>query len=447
MMSDTPETSGAREGTSNVSEAVLDDSEAALGVHSEIALEVRGIKKSFGPLAVLRGVDLRLRRGEVLGLVGDNGAGKSTLVKILSGFSTPDAGRILVDGQEVHFRSVHEAVEHGIETVYQDLALVPQLPVYLNLFLNHEITHYGPLRLLDKRRMRYLAETYLNDINVFVPNVDTEADRLSGGQRQAIAVARATRAEANILLLDEPLAAMGARESRLIIDLVKELASSRQVSMIIIDHNYAHLFQLCDRVNVMQGGRITIDRPVEETSLEQLTELMVSSYRTQLQEVAAVRAPQLRIKPPPPPPPPSSRARLGVIGVVLLAVIGIVIGLVVSNTGHHSSAPTSTTRAVTTTTVAVPANKVVLSQAGSNLATTASFRVTHAPWAVVWSYKCTPSGNFIVQVNQGGNVDANDASINELGTKGRGTTHYSDTGLFNLRIISECSWKVEVKNG
>ncbi|MFZ0171391.1 MAG: hypothetical protein WAL04_06885, partial [Acidimicrobiales bacterium] len=157
--------------------------------------------------------------------------------------------------------------------------------------------------------------------------------------------------------------------------------------------------------------------------------------------------PQLRIKPPPPPPPPSSRARLGVIGVVLLAVIGIVIGLVVSNTGHHSSAPTSTTRAVTTTTVAVPANKVVLSQAGSNLATTASFRVTHAPWAVVWSYKCTPSGNFIVQVNQGGNVDASDASINELGTKGRGTTHYSDTGLFNLRIISECSWKVEVKNG
>jgi ABC-type sugar transport system ATPase subunit len=156
--------------------------------------------------------------------------------------------------------------------------------VFLNLFLNHELTRFGPLRLLDKRKMRELATRYLDDINVYVPNVNTEAGQLSGGQRQAVAVARATRANASILLLDEPLSAMGARESRLIIDLVKGLASSRRVSMIIIDHNYAHLFQLCDRVNVMQGGRITINRLTQETSLEQLTELMVSSYRSQLQQ-------------------------------------------------------------------------------------------------------------------------------------------------------------------
>ena len=251
---------------------------------TEVVLEVRGVTKSFGPLSVLRGIDLSLHSGEVLGLVGDNGAGKSTLVKILSGLFPPDDGHLLLRGREVRFHSVEDASSHGIETVYQDLALVPQLPVFSNLFLNHEITHDGPLRLLGKRRMRDLARRYLNDINVFVPNVDTEAGQLSGGQRQAVAVARATRANASILLLDEPLAAMGARESRLIIDLVRELASSRNVSMIIIDHNFAHLFELCDRVNVMQGGRITIDQLTKDTSLEELTELMVISYRSQLQQ-------------------------------------------------------------------------------------------------------------------------------------------------------------------
>jgi ABC-type sugar transport system ATPase subunit len=132
--------------------------------------------------------------------------------------------------------------------------------------------------------MRKLSRQYLDDINVHVPNIDAEVERLSGGQRQAIAVARSMRAATKILLLDEPLAAMGARESRLIIDLVKDLASSGKVSIIVIDHNYAHLFELCDRINVMQEGRITIDQQVHDTSLEELTELMVTSYRRQLEE-------------------------------------------------------------------------------------------------------------------------------------------------------------------
>ena len=249
------------------------------------ALEVRGVTKRFGALVVLRGIDLALRQGEVLGIVGDNGAGKSTLVKILSGFQAQDGGELLLEGERVSFSSVGAARAHGIETVYQDLALIPQLPVYQNLFLGHELTNFGPLRLLDKREMRKLARQYLDDINVHVPSVDAEAEQLSGGQRQAVAVARAVRAATKILLLDEPLAAMGARESRLIIDLVKDLSSSGRVSIIVIDHNYAHLFELCDRLNVMQGGRITIDRQVHETSLEELTELMVSSYRRQLEEV------------------------------------------------------------------------------------------------------------------------------------------------------------------
>ena len=246
------------------------------------ALEVQGVTQRFGALSVLRGVDLTVRQGEVLGLVGDNGAGKSTLVKIICGFHPQDEGRVLLEDREVRFRSVEDARSHGIETVYQDLALIPQLPVYENLFLGHELTRFGPLRLLDKRAMRDLARQYLDDINVDVPSIDAEAEQLSGGQRQAIAVARAMRAARKILLLDEPLAAMGARESRLIIDLVKDLASGGRVSMIVIDHNYAHLFELCDRINVLQGGRITIDQQIHETSLEALTQLMISSFRRQL---------------------------------------------------------------------------------------------------------------------------------------------------------------------
>jgi ABC-type sugar transport system ATPase subunit len=272
MMDDTPEPVGPETDAPKSSES------------SEVVLEVQDVTKSFGPLSVLRGIDLTLRAGEVLGLVGDNGAGKSTLVKILSGYSSQDSGRLLLKGREVHFKSVQDAAAHGIETVYQDLALIPQLPVFENLFLNHEILHFGLFHVLNKHKMRELTKRYLDDINVNVPNVNAEAGQLSGGQRQAIAVARATRTNASILLLDEPLAAMGARESRLIIDLVRGLASSRRVSMIIIDHNFAHLFELCDRVNVMQGGRITIDQLTADTSLEELTELMVSSYRSQLQQ-------------------------------------------------------------------------------------------------------------------------------------------------------------------
>jgi len=258
-----------------------------LMTESEVApavLEVQGVTKRFGALSVLRGIDLTLRQGEVLGLVGDNGAGKSTLVKILCGYHQQDEGRVLLEGSEVRFRSVEDARTHGIETVYQDLALIPQLPVYQNLFLGHELTRLGPLRVLDKRQMRSLSRQYLDEIKVQVPSVNAEAELRSGGQRQAIAVARAMRAARKILLLDEPLAAMGARESRLIIDLVKDLASSGRVSIIVIDHNYAHLFELCDRINVMQGGRITTDQPVHETSLEGLTELMVSSFRRQLED-------------------------------------------------------------------------------------------------------------------------------------------------------------------
>lgn len=247
----------------------------------DIILRVENISKSFGAVVALRSIDMYLRRGEVLGLVGDNGAGKSTLVKIICGFHQPDTGRILLEGQEVRFHSVQDARRRGIDTVYQDLALIPQLPIYSNLFLGREDTFGGPLRLLSRAKMREVSASYLDAIKVQTPNINAEVEQLSGGQRQAVAVARATRSQVKVLLLDEPLAAMGARESALIIDLIKDLAAKGQ-SMIVIDHNYTHLFELCDRLAVIQQGVISFEKAVADTSIDELTDYMVSEYRKQV---------------------------------------------------------------------------------------------------------------------------------------------------------------------
>lgn len=256
-------------------------SEESAGSETDV-LRVSGITKSFGPVKVLRGVDLHLAPGEVLGVVGSNGAGKSTLVKIITGYQPPDAGQLYIEGEPVELRSVQDARRHGIETVFQDLALVDELSVYHNLFLNREITAGGRLRFLNNRRMRADAERYLREIQINIPSVDVPVEKLSGGQRQAIAVARATRRQdVKILLLDEPLAAMGAKEAKLIIDLVKSLARRRGVSMLVIDHNYTHLFEICDRLNVVQQGEITLDQRTADTSLAELTDFMLQSYREQ----------------------------------------------------------------------------------------------------------------------------------------------------------------------
>jgi simple sugar transport system ATP-binding protein len=243
-------------------------------------LRTEQVSMSFGPLVALRSVDLYLKPGEILGLVGDNGAGKSTLVKILTGLYKPDGGRIYLNGEEVRFRSVRHARQHGIETVFQDLALVDELSVYHNLFLNREQTHGGWFRFLSNRAMRATASRFLNDIGVDIPSVDIPVAKLSGGQRQAIAVARAVRQEnIKILLLDEPLAAMGAKETSLIIGLIKSLSKKSKISIIVIDHNYTHLFEICDRINVIQHGQVTVDKSLSEITLEELIEFMVRSFR------------------------------------------------------------------------------------------------------------------------------------------------------------------------
>jgi ABC-type sugar transport system ATPase subunit len=245
------------------------------------AIRVEHVSKSFGVVTALVDVSIRLGKGEVLGLVGDNGAGKSTLIKILTGFMRPDQGQIFINGEEVVIRSVDHARSLGIDTVYQDLALVPSLSVAHNMFLKRELTHgIGPIRFLDNREMRKRARKYIEDIGIgTLRSVNSEVAMLSGGQRQAIAIARSVHSGATTLLLDEPLAAMGAREGRLILDLIRELKERGDVSMIVIAHNYVQVFEVADRVNLIRNGTITFDRPTSETSVEELTEIVAAEYR------------------------------------------------------------------------------------------------------------------------------------------------------------------------
>jgi len=243
-------------------------------------LRAEHIQKSFGRIAALRDVNLTLRRGEVLGLLGDNGAGKSTLIKILTGFHQPTSGQLFFEGEAVQLRSVSHARSLGIEVVYQDLALVNQLNVYRNMFLRREPVFGGPLGILDERKMRAQAIALLDRMKVRVPSVDVDVARLSGGQRQAVAIARSVYQKAKVLLLDEPTAAMGAKESGLILDLIQRLKEGGDVAIIIIAHNYAQIFDVCDRINLVEGGVIALDERTSETSIQELTDRVVKEYRS-----------------------------------------------------------------------------------------------------------------------------------------------------------------------
>jgi ABC-type sugar transport system ATPase subunit len=241
-------------------------------------LRVEHITKRFGPVVALRDISLHLRKGEVLGLLGDNGAGKSTLVKIISGFQKQDTGRMFLD----------DARAHGIDTVYQDLALIDQLTVVQNLFLRRE-EMLKPLPFVDNRRMRRKAREALDKIGIHIPRLEVPVAKLSGGQRQAIAVARTVNSDAEILLLDEPLAAMGAKEGAQILDLVARLKEEGRVSIVMILHNYVHVLEACDRVNLIEDGVIALDKPTSETSVEELTNIVVNEYRRAREEAIRER--------------------------------------------------------------------------------------------------------------------------------------------------------------
>jgi ABC-type sugar transport system ATPase subunit len=239
-------------------------------------LRVEHVSKRYGAVSALTDINLRLGKGEVLSLIGDNGAGKSSLLKIICGFQPPTTGKIILEGKEVQLRSVDHARSLGIDAVYQDLAVINQL-----MFLNREKVRWP---LLNSRAMRREAKQRLDEIGVQVPNINAPVAQLSGGQRQAIAVARSVFSNPKILLLDEPLAAMGVKEGSLILDLIMQLKQQGNVSIIIIAHNYGQVLEVSDRVNMIQDGKITLDKRSEETSAEELTEMVVDEYRKALQE-------------------------------------------------------------------------------------------------------------------------------------------------------------------
>jgi simple sugar transport system ATP-binding protein len=249
-------------------------------VAGDDVLRVEHISKRFGAVTALIDINIHLRKGEVLALLGDNGAGKSTLLKILCGFQPPDTGRILLNGQEVTLKSVDQARSLGIDVVYQDLALVDELTVYHNMFLKREVVRWP---LLNNRAMRKIARQRLDDMGIGLKSVDLEVARLSGGQRQAIAIARAIYSDAKVLLLDEPLAAMGAKEAALILDLIRDLKQKGDVSVIVIAHNYGQVLEIADRVNLLQHGEITFDKPSKDTSVQELNDIVIAEYRAAME--------------------------------------------------------------------------------------------------------------------------------------------------------------------
>ena len=243
------------------------------------AIRAENVVKTFGTITALAGVSLSVGWGETLGILGDNGAGKSTLIKILTGYHQPDSGQVYVDGRSVELGSVDEARALGIECVYQDLALVNGLSVYHNMFLNRELLRRGPFRLLDHREMRRRSAEALAEIGVDVASVETEVGALSGGQRQAIAVARAVLSNARVLLLDEPLAAMGSREAQRIIGLIERLKARGDIAIVMIAHNYAQTLEICDRIVLMQHGEITFESTAAATSAAELLDIVRREYR------------------------------------------------------------------------------------------------------------------------------------------------------------------------
>jgi fructose transport system ATP-binding protein len=222
-------------------------------------LEAKGLVKTFGRVVGLAGVDLSLYPGEVLAIIGDNGAGKSTLIKCLSGALSPDEGGLLLDGEEVAFKRPQDARALGIETVYQTLAVAPALDIASNMFLGREIRRPGVLgtwlRMLDAPRMRKLAKDEVLSLGIgTIQNMSQAVETLSGGQRQAVAVARAATFGSKVVILDEPTAALGVRESGQVLQLIKDLRA-RGLPVILISHNMPHVFDVADRIFIARLGR------------------------------------------------------------------------------------------------------------------------------------------------------------------------------------------------
>lgn len=244
------------------------------------ALELKGITKEFGAVKALQGVSFSIHKGEVVALLGDNGAGKSTLVRCIAGLHAPDQGEILVNEQLTTIRTPQDARDYGIETVFQDLAMIPDFDIASNLFLNREMLSKNPVLRwfgwLDHQGMQKRARKSLNRLNSRLPDFSAKVSTLSGGQRQAVAIARAVNWGADLVIMDEPTAALGVEQSAQVNELIK-LISSQGVAVLLISHNMQHVLETCDRAVVLYQGRSVADVAVSDVSKEDLVALITGA--------------------------------------------------------------------------------------------------------------------------------------------------------------------------
>jgi len=241
----------------------------------EPLVKMESICKFFGPVRALDKVDFYVGRSEIVGLVGDNGAGKSTLVKVLSGIYPPDEGRIYLEGRRVEFSSPSQARMLGIETIYQDLALVEDLPIYRNIFLGKEpLKRFGIFSILDERKMKEESEKVLKLLKINIRSVDVPVKYLSGGQRQSVAIARAVYYRAKLLLMDEPTTALGAAEVESVLELIRNVKKEGR-SIVIISHNLPMILSVCDRVTVLRKGKVVGNKYTKDLTIEELTDMII----------------------------------------------------------------------------------------------------------------------------------------------------------------------------
>ena len=234
-------------------------------------IQLQDVTKSYGAFDALRGVNLEIDQGEVLCVLGDNGAGESTLIKILSGLHQPTSGQMLLDGTPTTFSSPRDAINHGIATVYQNLAIVDSLSVWRNFFLGNEIS--GMLGTLKQDEMRARCDDALREMGINIPDVDVEAGNLSGGQRQVLAIARAIHFGARVVILDEPTAALGVKQSGVVLRFVAA-ARDRGVAVVLVTHNPHHAYLVGDRFTILKLGRQEINAERADITLEELTAQM-----------------------------------------------------------------------------------------------------------------------------------------------------------------------------
>jgi ABC-type sugar transport system ATPase subunit len=239
-------------------------------------VEMQNIKKNFGAVQALRGVDLTLHRGEVLGLVGDNAAGKSTLMKILSGAYIADEGQIFIEGKKAHITNPEDCRRLGIEMVYQDFALANNLDVAANVFLGREVVRwgFGPIRVMNKRAMEAQARNLIDRLKIDIDSVRLKVEHLSGGQRQAVAIGRATAFDAKVIIMDEPTAALSVAAIGKVLDMVREL-KAHDCAIVFISHRLEDIYEVSDRVLVLRQGRKVADRPVRG-DIHEFRELIVA---------------------------------------------------------------------------------------------------------------------------------------------------------------------------